>query len=166
MRVNSRASSSPISDEMGDSGEDGAIMGDEALELLGDIDRAWRGASETAGEKGGGDEGGSGDRGVKISSASILLSLSLVRGGRGSINSIAGDVGMDGRVVTGDDAEVITSGTDCRFSHRLSISAGAEGGTDLRVEGAGSDMGREVITTLLAPSVTGTELRFENNKGR
>lgn len=164
MRVKSRASSSPISDEIGERGEESAIMGDEGQELLSDVDRARRGARETAGEKGGGDEGGNGDRGVKISSASMLLSLSLVRGGSGSIDSSAGEVGMEGRV-TGDEAE-FTSGTECIFSHRLSVLAGGETGTDLRVEGAGSDMGREDITTLLAASFAGTELRFESNKGR
>jgi len=51
--------------------------------------------AETAGDKGGGDDGGKGLEGVKTSSASILLSLSLVKGGKVSTRSSTGEVVND-----------------------------------------------------------------------
>lgn len=127
-------STSPNSDETGDKGEEGATSrgrtsGDEGLgeetgdeEVDGSCSCAKESEIESAGEKGGGDEGGNGEDGVNNSSTSILLSLSLVNGGRGSIEPRAGDVGTEGKrrcgnVTSGNGAgEDVTSGTgdaDC-----------------------------------------------------
>lgn len=145
---------------MGDSGEDGIRRGEGGLELSGDVDIARRGGNEIAGEKGGGDEGGNGLEGVKTSSTSMLLSLSLVRGGNGSIDPSAGEVGRDDSVA-GDGAE-ITSGTI--DSLLLSSSADREGTTDAGMDGAGSEMGLEAITTSATESFAGADLRVESKE--
>lgn len=127
--------SSPISDDMGDSGEEGVMRGDAGVELFRDMGASGRKIREEAGERGGGEEGGSGDDGVRISSASILLSLSLVRGGSVSIDdSNIGEVGRDGSV-TGDDAEV-TSGSTVLFCVPPSGSGSGEASMEGGVDGA------------------------------
>jgi hypothetical protein len=65
-------------------------------------------STEAAGDKGGGDDGGNGLEGVKTSSTSVLLSLSLVRGGRVSTKSSTGEVDKDGRAAE-DGSTVVTS---------------------------------------------------------
>jgi hypothetical protein len=138
----SKVSSSSISDETGDNGDEGVTpklgskggdpdrilgeqIGDE--EADGPCSSCAKESESTKGESagengGGGDEGGNGEDGVNKSSTSILLSLSLVNCGKGSMDPRTGDVGTEdggrcGDVMTwaGDGAELeeeVTSGTD------------------------------------------------------
>lgn len=134
------------------------MIGDGGIERVDKMEIAGRRSTEAAGEKGGGDDGGNGLEGVKASSASILLSLSLVKDGSASTKSSTGEVDKDDKGA--EDGSEITSGALPSCS--LSLADSTEAGMD----GAGSETSLEAIKTSVVESLTGADFRVKSTNER